>query len=525
MTLVLEHAGADAGALILCRNGRMQVTALAHTSLGMVDVVLQKETTHPLNAPESVLNLVAQARKTLVLDAPQMLAGLKDDPYFKTRHPRTLLCLPLLKQAEMIGLIYLENTLVTDSFTPRRKAVLELIASQAAVSLENARLFEEVTEENRERRKVEAALRESESALAAAQRISRTGSWLLDVRRNTVNGSAEHFRIFGFDPDFAELPMEAYMDRVHPEDRFAVRKKLEAAIARPTTFTSSHRLRLPDGTVRFLEVIGGPRIGDEEKPLFFGTTADVTERKYAEQALKSAQSELARVSRLSMMGELAGSIIHEINQPLAAIVTNAEASLRLLAREVPDLDETRAAIADLARDGRRISEVVMGLRSLARKSGLQVARVDIDDAISEVLIFTQSELERENIHVRTHLSITGQFVLGDRIQLQQVILNLIRNSVEAMSAVSGHRRDLVISSGATRAGEIAVAIEDSGPGLETATSERIFDPLFTTKANGMGLGLSICRSIVEAHGGRISAAPRLPRGTAFRFTLRADSQK
>jgi PAS domain S-box-containing protein len=522
MTLVLGYAGADSGALILYRNDSMQVKAVAHTSLNAVQVVLLGETTHQLNAPEAILRLVAKTRETLILSDSRISFLISGDPYFKIRRPKSLLCLPLLKQAKLVGLIYLENSHVANTFSPRRKAVLELIASQAAVSLENARLFEEVTEENRVRKTVEVALRENEAALAAAQRISRTGSWLLDVYRNTVTGSAEHFRIFGFDPNASKLPMEAYMDRVHPEDRLAIRQKLQTAISTQTTFTSAYRIILPDGAIRFLDVIGSPKMSDEGTLVYFGTIADITERRNVEEALRLAQSELARVSRLTTMGELAGSIIHEINQPLAAMVTNAEASIRLLALDVPDLEETRAAIADLARDGRRISEVVMSLRSLARKSGLKMARVDIDDVIVEVLAFIQRDLERERINVQTDLSMGGEFIFGDRVQLQQVLSNLIRNAIEAMGAINDRRRDLVISSRSLQCRQAMIVVEDCGVGIEKATAERIFDPLFTTRSNGMGLGLSICRSIVEAHGGRISAAPRTPHGSIFSFTLNAD---
>lgn len=219
------------------------------------------------------------------------------------------------------------------------------------------------------------------------------------------------------------------------------------------------------------------------------------------------------------MGELAGSIIHEINQPLAAIVTNAEASLRWLDREVPELDEAREAISDLVRAGRRAADVIKRLNALARKSGFELARIDINGAIQEVLAVLRSELERGGVVLNVELFAGDRPVLADRIQLQQVLLNLIRNGIEAMSNVTDRARNLRISSQPTENGEALVAVEDSGMGLDTATADRVFDPLFTTKPDGMGMGLSICRSIVDAHRGRLWASPCLPHGTVFRFTV------
>jgi signal transduction histidine kinase len=224
------------------------------------------------------------------------------------------------------------------------------------------------------------------------------------------------------------------------------------------------------------------------------------------------------------MGELAASIAHEINQPLGAIVTNANACLRWLNRDKPDLDEAREAISRIARDGMRAGDVIRGLRALAKKSGPDLAALDIDDAIQEVLALTHSERQRHGVELRTDLFTGDRPVFGDRVQLQQVILNLIINGIEAMSAVVDRPRVLAVSSKPAEPGGMLVTVEDTGPGLDPTSADRIFDPFFTTKPNGMGMGLAICRSIIEAHGGRFWVSPRQPHGTAFRFTVPAAAE-
>jgi signal transduction histidine kinase len=246
---------------------------------------------------------------------------------------------------------------------------------------------------------------------------------------------------------------------------------------------------------------------------------DVTARKRAEDALRTAQAELARASTLTTMGQLAASIAHELRQPLAAIAMNGSAAQRWLSRESPDLAEAREAASRIVREAHRADEVIRGLRALVGKSELRRDRLDVNDAIHEVLDLARGELRRNEVSVQADLDPTLPPALGDRVQLQQVLLNLIVNAIEAMAPVADRPRVLAIRTERTETGEVAVAIEDSGPGLDPATAARAFDPFFTTKPDGLGMGLSICRSIVEAHGGRLSLSPRMPHGTAFRFTI------
>jgi signal transduction histidine kinase len=219
------------------------------------------------------------------------------------------------------------------------------------------------------------------------------------------------------------------------------------------------------------------------------------------------------------VGELAGSIIHEINQPLAAVIGNAEVCVRWLDRPEPDLMEARNAISRLVRDGRRAADVIAGLRALAQKSGVQLTRVDISDAIEEVITLLRGEVERGRIVLQLDLPRYKKPVLGDRVQLQQVLINLIRNGIEAMGVIVDRPRHLKVSLEPHGLDQAVVAIEDTGAGLDPTTADRIFEPLFTTKPGGMGMGLSICRSIVEAHHGRLWVSSNFPHGTSFRFTV------
>jgi signal transduction histidine kinase len=246
---------------------------------------------------------------------------------------------------------------------------------------------------------------------------------------------------------------------------------------------------------------------------------EVLERQRAEEALREARAELARAARLTTMGELAASIAHEINQPLTAIVTNGSAGLRWLNRATPDLDEARQAFARMVSDGQRAGDVIRGLRGLATKSGPQLTTLDIDDVIRDVLALTHSELQRHGVVLRTDLTVGDQPLVGDRVQLQQVLLNLILNGIDAMHSITDRPKELRVSSGLTGPGSVLVSVEDTGTGLDPAVSLRIFEPFVTTKADGLGMGLSICRSIIDAHGGRLWVSARAPHGTAFRFTV------
>jgi C4-dicarboxylate-specific signal transduction histidine kinase len=388
-----------------------------------------------------------------------------------------------------------------------------------AILLENTRLSAELIAERRDRRKAEEALRASEASVGEMQRISQTGSWRWNVGTGAVKWSVEHFRIFGFDPAFEQPSYAEYMQRIHPEDHFSVERTLAEASLKKSMFSHEYRIVMPDGSIKHVQSTGHPDKNTSSDLEFVGTVLDITERRHAEEAARRAQAELARLALLSTVGELAGSIIHEVIEPLTAIVTNAEACLSWLDRDQPDLGKARSTISDLVRDGQRAADVIKGLRALVRRSGSEMTKVDINDAIREVLTLLLSELQRGGVVLQIDLAADDIPILGDRIQLQQVLLNLVRNGIEAMSTISDRPRVLRIRSELTENGEALVAVEDTGVGLDPVYADRIFDPLFTTKLDGMGMGLSICRSVVEAHRGRLWASPTLAHGTVLRFTV------
>ncbi|MGH9972193.1 MAG: ATP-binding protein [Pyrinomonadaceae bacterium] len=249
------------------------------------------------------------------------------------------------------------------------------------------------------------------------------------------------------------------------------------------------------------------------------TNNDITERKRAEEALQKAQAELARVTRVTTLGELTASIAHEVNQPLAAIVTNSNTCLRWLAGQPPNLDKTRQAIGRIIKDGNRASEVISRIRALVKNAPPRKDWLDVNEVIVEVIGLARSEVDRNQIFLKPHLSSDLPLVLGDRVQLQQVVLNLIINGVEAMGRLKSGPRELLVSSGKDEANGLLVSVRDTGVGLEPANLNQLFDPFFTTKPDGMGMGLAISRSIIEAHGGRLWATPNSPQGAVFQFTL------
>jgi PAS domain S-box-containing protein len=252
---------------------------------------------------------------------------------------------------------------------------------------------------------------------------------------------------------------------------------------------------------------------------------DITERRQTQESLQQAQANLARVNRVMLVGEMTASVAHEVNQPIAAAVTNASACLRWLAAQPPDMEKARQALERIIRDGRRAGEVIGRIRALVKQVPPRTTPFDLNDAILEVIALTQSELQRSPVELRTRLSSDLPIVTADRVQLQQVILNLVINAIDALSGVDNRPRELVVGSGRGDSKDVLVEVRDSGPGIDPANLNRLFDSFYTTKPDGMGMGLSISRSIVEAHGGRLWATPNEPHGAVFQFTLPVDGDR
>jgi len=373
-----------------------------------------------------------------------------------------------------------------------------------------------------ERNKAEEALRRSEAYLAEAQRLSHTGSFGWNVSNGDLYWSDETYRIFEYNP-LTKPTVQMVIDRCHPEDRRGLEQVLDRAAVEKNDFTVEHRLLMPNGSVKYARAVAHLSIGEDPQSwVYVGAVIDITERKRAEgehERLRQLEVDLAHMNRLTTMGELTASIAHEINQPLAAIVTRSAAALRFLDRDDPELDEARESLSSIMKDGTRAAEVIRGLRALARKSGPQLTRLDLDDVIRQVLVLARGELLRHDVVLRTDLAVDDRPVTGDRVQLQQVLLNLIMNGVEAMRGVTERARELTVSSAFAEQTRVLVSVKDTGPGIDPAIAGRMFQPFSTTKSDGLGMGLAICRSIVEAHGGRLWVSPRAPHGADVRFTV------
>lgn len=382
--------------------------------------------------------------------------------------------------------------------------------------------MQDITEQKRaeeERRRAEVYLREG-------QRLSHTGSWAWNVSTGELYWSEEHYRIFGLDPETFTLTIEAAQQFIHPEDRTAANQAFCKATGEGSAFGWDLRIVRPDGTIRYVHSQAYPLFNEAgELREYVGTIIDMTQRKQAEEALRKAQSELAHANRLATLGEMAASIAHEVNQPLGAIVTNGNASLRLISREPPDLGGSREAIDCMIGDAMRASEVIKRIRGLVKKTPTAKWPLNINETIEEVIALSASELAKNQVAVRTELASDAPLVLGDRVQLQQVLLNLILNANEAMSEPGWKHRELLLTSRQTGKHEINVDVRDSGVGIEPRDRERIFDAFNTSKEGGLGLGLSISRSIIEGHGGRLWTTANKDRGATFHFNLPVSNGK
>ena len=387
------------------------------------------------------------------------------------------------------------------------------------VTARTAELEDEVTQ----RRRTEETLRASEERWRSMFEVSAVGIALTDENRRFAAANNAFQRMIGYTEE--ELCRLGPIEITHEDDREATRGMLDSMLSgRSSGYHVEKRYRCKDGTVIWVRVstAQAPEPGSSLRGIPT-IIEDVTERKRAEDALQEARDALLRVSRVTTLGELSASIAHEINHPLGAIVANGSACLRLLAAETPDLEEAREAVEDIISDGRRASAVLGRVRQLAKKSAPERAPVDVNGAISEVLSLTRQELQRSEVTARTELDPSLPPVLADRIQVQQVVLNLVMNGIEAMRGVKDRARILSVKSAVAAPAEVAVTVEDTGIGFANSDPGHIFETFFTTKEEGMGMGLSISRSIVQAHGGRLWASAGAPVGAAFNFTLPASA--
>jgi C4-dicarboxylate-specific signal transduction histidine kinase len=358
-----------------------------------------------------------------------------------------------------------------------------------------------------------------EAYLAEAQRLSHTGSFGWSAASGFV-WSDETFRIFELDRAAAPT-VEAIIQRTHPEDRERVQEFIERASRGGGDWDVEHRLLMPDGAVKSLHVVVHAVRDGAGVLSFVGAVMDVTAAKRAEEAVQAVQAELAHVARMTTLGELTAWIAHEVNQPLAGIVTNGTACLQWLGQKNPALDEARSSVEDMISDAQRAGDVILEIRALSRKSAPKRAPLDINDLIQGVVRLVTREAQAHGASVRLDLAPALPAVVADRVQLQQVVINLVINAIQAMASVTARPRELSIRSRQNEAGHVLIEVADSGHGIGSTNLDQLFKAFFTTKPAGMGMGLSICRSIIEAHGGNVWASDNTPSGAVFHFTLPA----
>jgi signal transduction histidine kinase len=386
----------------------------------------------------------------------------------------------------------------------------ELVETNAALKIEIA-----------ERQAAEEELRRSETLLAQGQKLSRTASWTLQPATGEMRWSAELFDIFGTDREGVSPSFRLFRDRVHADDRARFDAAIAMAVEGSASFSCEVRITRGGGAIRHVHALGEVHSDPSRGKEVIGTVMDLTDRKRTEQALHDAEAELARTLRLATMTELTASIAHEINQPLAAIVANASACVRFLARRPAAVGDAREAADCIVNDGSRAGEVIARIRALLSKQGPRHVVVDVNGIIGDVIHLLRATLDRQRVAVQTELATSLPAVMGDAVQLQQVLVNLVTNAVEAMSENRDRARAVTIRSEVDATGAVLVMVEDTGTGLDPQEIDRIFDSFYTTKPEGIGVGLSISRSIIEAHGGQLSAFPVLPHGARFAFALPA----
>ena len=364
----------------------------------------------------------------------------------------------------------------------------------------------------------EAELRRANQYLTIAQELSQTGSYTRDVLTDEQTLSDEMYRIMDLDPA-KKVTHEMVLARVHPDDLAMFKEVQRKALATGKNFESAYRIVTSDGTVKYLRSSSRRLVEIEDRLVYVGATQDVTEIKRAEEALDEARSELAYAARAMSLGVLTASIAHEVNQPLSGIITNASTCVRMLDIDPPNVDGARETARRTIRDGNRAAEVITRLRAMFRKENFSLEPIDLSAAAEEVVPLTRSEMQRNHVLVESQLATDLPLIDGDRVQLQQVILNLLLNAADAMSGVEDRPRKLTLVTHLEAADRVRLSVKDVGTGFLPEAATQLFEAFYTTKQKGMGIGLSVSRSIIESHHGRIWAEPNQDGGAVFSFSI------
>ncbi|MRG55340.1 AAA family ATPase [Phyllobacterium sp. SYP-B3895] len=512
MTIALQNAGADRGLLILAEDTDYRIEVEARTDGD--DVVLHYANAKTA-APETLVRYVMRTQESVILDDAREHHLFTGDSYFNFRTPRSALALPLVRQGLLSGILYLENTLASHVFTSDRAVVLELLASQAAISLENTRLYSD--------------LQEREARVRRLFNANVIGIFTWDIDGRITDANEAFLEIVGYSvEDFhsGKVRWKTLMPRDwnHDDDRI-LEDMMETGVATP--FEGEYVRK--DGTL--VPVLVGAAVFEGQRTEGVAFIVDLTDRKRAEQLARESerqfheiQLQLAHANRVATMGHLAASIAHELNQPLSGVVVSAETAMLWLSEQPPRISEAQKALIRVVSDGRRAGDVFDRIRSLIKNAPPQMTGLDINEVVLDIIGLARGAALKSGVQIESHLAQNLPLVVGDRVQLQQVVLNLIMNAIDAIKDAEVERTEITVTTALSSPGKVHVAVRDSGPGVDKASLERIFAPFYTTKTEGLGMGLSICRSIIEGHGGKLWVTEALPQGAIFQFTVSAGAR-
>jgi PAS domain S-box-containing protein len=467
-----------------------------------------------VDLPEQVFRFVLRTNESVVLHDAFNQSSFSGDDYIREHRARSVLCLPLLKQSRLVGVLYLENRLATHVFSPARMAILKLLASAAAISMENIGLYGDLQErEARVRRLVDANI---------------IGIFIWSVDGRTIEANDAFLQITGYARDDLVSGRMQWTEMTPLEWREADEQRIadlrRTGIAQPYEKEFFRR----DGTR--VSVLVGAAIYDDTQNEGVAFVVDLSDRHRAEEAARASerrfhetQLELARANRVATIGQLSAAIAHEINQPLSGIIANTSMCLRMLTTDPPNTDGARETVRRTLRDANRASEVVVRLRALFGKRETVSEYVDLNELAREVVALSLSELQKGRVTVRAEHATDLPLVIGDRVQLQQVILNLLLNARDAMSDVDDRPRELVIRTERREGDGVCLDVQDSGVGLDPLAVDKLFGAFYTTKRDGMGIGLSVSRSIIDSHYGRLWATQNDGPGATFSFSIPSPS--
>jgi len=508
MKLVVQNSGAERGVLMLLSGSDLYIEATATTTEAEIEVRQIRRRPSETDLPSSVLQYVLRTKSPVVLHDGAIAIFDPADEYFQANQPRSILCVPVFNATSLIGLLYVENNIVSDVFAEDRTSVLDFLASQAGIWLGNARLYSE--------------LQRSEAWLREAQRLSRTGSFYWSDELDQLECSEEIYRICHLPYD-KQLTIGDLGELIHPAERSDFQESVQSARGSGTDIDRQFKLQLHDGNVRDVRLVTRTAFDANGNRRRLGSLQDVSEMQRTQDVLTRISAELAHVSRTATLGVLAASIAHEVSQPLLGIVANAETCQIMLNSEPPNLEGARRTAARSLRDGNRAAETIRRLRGLFASKTPAVEPFDLNDMVREVLALAGNALQANGISLHSSLEHGLPAASGDRVQVQQVVLNILLNAVDAVQSVPGGQRTIGISTKAYATDELRIDVSDSGSGIDPQGRERLFEAFYSTKPNGMGVGLSVSKAIIESVGGQIWAEASSEGGSTFSFTLKRAS--